>query len=108
MNTKDDYLYEQYVYDDVLEYVQTNGLDFYMEDFEEFERLLQTIPLLEKSKRIKFARTVVHRANARRDKINRLKGKDNSREKQKDKYRSNARKRLVDSIRASKTQLFLL
>ena len=104
----DDYLYEQYVYDDVLAYTQLNGLDVDMEDFEEVERLLQTIPLLEKSKIIKLTQAVVHRANARRDKINSLKGKDNSHVKQKDNYRRDVRRRLVDTIRASKTQLFTL
>ena len=57
---------------------------------------------------MKLARAVVARAVTRRNNINRLKGKDCSRDKQKDKYRSDARKRLVDAIRASKTQLFPL
>ena len=104
----DDYLNEQYIYDDVLNYVQTNKLDVDMEDFDEVKRLLKTIPLMEEEKSMKLSQAVLHRAVARRDKINRLKGKDNSRDKQKDKYRSDVRKRLVDAIRASKTQLFLL
>ena len=65
--------------------------------------MFKTIPLLEKSKRIYLAKAVVRRAKAIQDKINRLKGKDNSRDKQLDNYRSNARKKCVDAIRASKT-----
>ena len=105
---EDDYTFEDYVYDDVLIYSKDNNLDIDMEDFDEVFRLLKTIPLIEESKAIKISQSIVRRANARRDKINRLKGKDCSHEKQKDKYRSDARKTLVDIIRASKSQLFTL
>ena len=63
---------------------------------------------MEEEKSMKLSQAIINRAVARRDKINHLKGKDNSRNKEKDKYRSDVRKRLVDAIRASKTQLFLL
>ena len=100
--------FEEYLTDDVMIYCKKNGLDIDVEDYDEVYRLFKTVPLLEEDKRMKLARAVVARVVARRNNINRIKGKDSSHDKQKDKYRSDARKKLVDAIRASKTQLFTL